>query len=123
MDRHPDPVGSPFPLLSMNGESVMAVAGADVGRNREDLRRRRLLRIAVWVGFPALFLWWRIALGRPVNLLRMPHIDLMLWLPVIFFVVLILSVILPSSSSAARRTCSTGRTRSTSGSTTSSAST
>src|SRR3954465_9252030 len=95
MDRHPDPVGSPFPLLSVNGESVMAVAGADVGRNREDLRRRRLLRIAVWVGLPALFLWWRIALGKPVNLLRMPHIDLMLWLPVIFFVVLILSVILP----------------------------
>ena len=95
MDRHNDPVGSPFPLLSVNGESVMAISGADVGRNREELRRRRLLRLAVWVGVPALFLWWRIALGKPINLLRMPHIDLMLWLPVIFFVVLILSVILP----------------------------
>src|SRR3954451_23055554 len=95
MDQNTAPVGSPFPLLSVNGESVMAIAGADVGRNREELRRRRLIRIAVWVGVPALFLWWRIALGKPVNLLRMPHIDLMLWLPVIFFVVLILSVIMP----------------------------
>src|SRR3954452_5431972 len=95
MDRHPDPVGSPFPLLSVNGEAVMAVGGADVGRNREELRRRRLIRIAVWVGAPAAILWWRILSGRPVNLLRMPHIDLMLWLPVIFFVVLILSVVMP----------------------------
>src|SRR3954465_4072546 len=95
MDRHPDPVGSPFPLLSVNGESVMAVAGADAGRNPGGLPPRPLFRVALWVGFPALFLWWRIALGKPVNLLRMPNIDLMLWLPVIFFVVLILSVIMP----------------------------
>ncbi|HET7529522.1 MAG TPA: AAA family ATPase [Mycobacteriales bacterium] len=79
----------------MNGEAVMAISGADVGRNREELRRRRLTRIAIWVGIPAAFLWWRILSGHPVNLVRMPHIDLMLWLPVIFFVVLILSVILP----------------------------
>jgi cell division protease FtsH len=95
MDRHPDPVGSPFPLLSVNGESVMAIAGADVGRNREELRRRRLIRVAVWVGLPAAILWWRILTDHPVNLLQFPHIDLMLWLPVIFFVVLIMSVILP----------------------------
>src|SRR3954468_5945620 len=95
MDRHPDPVGSPFPLLAVNGESVMAIAGADVGRNREELRRRRLIRVAVWGGAPAAILWWRILIGHPMNLLRMPHIDLMLWLPVIFFVVLILSVVMP----------------------------
>ena len=95
MDRHLDPVGTPFPLLSVNGESVMSVAGADVGRNREEVRRRRLLRVAFWVGVPAAFLWWRILAGHPFNFFRLPHIDLMLWMPVMFFVVLILSVVLP----------------------------
>src|SRR3954465_13271801 len=95
MDSHTDPVGRPFPLLSVNGESVMAIGGADVGRNREELRRRRPTRIAVWVGIPAARLWGGVLGGHPVNLVRMPHIDLMLWLPVIFFVVLILSVIMP----------------------------
>jgi cell division protease FtsH len=95
MDRHTDPVGRPFPLLSVNGDSVMAVAGADVGRNREEIRRRRLLRFSFWVGVPAAFLWWRILAGHPVNFIRMPHIDLLVWMPVLFFVVLILSVIVP----------------------------
>jgi cell division protease FtsH len=95
MDRHLDPVGTPFPLLSVNGESVMSVAGADVGRNREEIRRRRLLRVALWVGVPAAFLWWRILAGHPFNFFRLPHIDLMLWMPALFFLVLILSVVLP----------------------------
>jgi ATP-dependent Zn protease len=63
------------PLLDASGTAVMRLAGADVGRNREEQRRRRLWRIAVVAGLPALLLWWRILSGHPVNLLRMPSID------------------------------------------------
>ena len=42
-------------LLDAAGSRVMGLAGADVGRNREDLRRKRLWRLAVWAApFPAL---------------------------------------------------------------------
>ena len=83
------------PLMAAGGNKVVGLAGADVGHNREDLRIRRLRRLSAYIALPAVFLWWRIVMGDPVNLLQMPHIDLMLWMPVLFFAVLILSVILP----------------------------
>jgi cell division protease FtsH len=75
-------------LLAAAGDSVMGLAGADVGRNREDLRRRRLWRLAVFAGLPAALLWWRIGVGHPVNLLQWPHIDL-----VTFFIIVMLLVL------------------------------
>ena len=62
------------PLLAA-GDTVVAMSGADVGRNREEMRIKRLTRIAIMAGIPALFLWWRIGAGHPVNLLRMPAMD------------------------------------------------
>jgi ATP-dependent Zn protease len=53
----------------------MSLGRADVGRNREELRRARLARFALCLAVPAALLWWRIAAGAPVNVFRVPHID------------------------------------------------
>jgi cell division protease FtsH len=90
-----DVAGSPLPLLAAPGDVVVKMAGADVGRNREVMRQKRLWRFALYAGIPALYLWWRIDNGRPLDLVRWPHIDLLVWMPIIFFGVLILSVVLP----------------------------
>ncbi len=70
-------------------EGVVPVGRADVGRDREALRRRRLWRLAVWVGVPAALLWWRIGAGRPIDFFRPRHVDWLVVAPVAFFVVLI----------------------------------
>src|SRR6185503_10461539 len=75
--------------------TVVNVSGADVGRKREELRRRRLWRLALVAGVPALLLWVRIAVGQPLNLLQVPHINWFMVMPVMFFVVLILAVLGP----------------------------
>jgi len=76
------------PLLGATGQTVMRLAGADVGRNREDQRRRRLWRIAAIAAIPAAVLWWRIAAGHPLNMFQVPHIDL-----VTFFLIVMLLIV------------------------------
>jgi ATP-dependent Zn protease len=95
MNRQNAAAGETLPLLAAGGSSVLNVAGADVGRNREEMRRKRLLRLAAIVGAPALFLWVRIAGGEPLNLLQWPHINWIMVMPVLFFAVLILAVLGP----------------------------
>ncbi len=95
MNRQNAAAGQTLPLLAAGGSTVMNVAGADVGHNREEMRRKRLWRLAAIAGVPALLLWIRIATGDPVNLLRIPHIDWVLVMPILFFVVLILAVLGP----------------------------
>ncbi|HVS69224.1 MAG TPA: AAA family ATPase [Mycobacteriales bacterium] len=75
--------------LFANDGGVVAARQADVGYDRERLRRRRLRRLAVWTAVPATLLWWRIGNGRPVDLFRVPHIDWLVVVPVLFFVLLI----------------------------------
>ena len=74
MERQ-DATDATFPLLAAAGNAVLKMGGADVGRNREEMRRKRLWRLAVFVGLPAMLLWWRIAAGHPVNFFQIPHID------------------------------------------------
>ncbi|MDQ1745940.1 MAG: cell division protease FtsH [Frankiaceae bacterium] len=62
-------------LASAGGRGVVGLAGADVGRNREDLRRERLWRVAKWFGVPAVLLWWRILAGHGVDFFRIPSVD------------------------------------------------
>ncbi len=62
--------------------------GADVGRSREEMRRSRLLRIIVLVGIPTVFLWYRIAVGHPINWFQLPSIDPLLLIPSLFFLAL-----------------------------------
>jgi ATP-dependent Zn protease len=82
-------------LLDAGGSSVMSLTGADVGRNREDQRRKRLWRLATFAGIPAALLWWRIAAGHPMNLFQFPHIDPMIWFIVAMIVVLLLATLGP----------------------------
>jgi cell division protease FtsH len=81
------------PLFTTGGDAVLSIAGADVGLKRESQRRRRLWRLARWVGVPAALLWLKILDGHPINLLQMPHIDWVVVVPMMFFVILIVGVI------------------------------
>jgi ATP-dependent Zn protease len=61
---------------------------ADVGDTRERQRRRRLRNVAIVVGIPAMFLWFRLITGDPFNVFALPSIDPMLLVPILFFVLL-----------------------------------
>jgi ATP-dependent Zn protease len=76
-------------LLAAEADGVLAASRADVGYDREVMRRRRLVRLGVWVGIPAALLWWRIGVGRPVDFFHVPHIDWLIAVPVMFFALLI----------------------------------
>ena len=67
---------------------VMGRGAADVGRSRELLRKRRLLKLILFVGLPAAFLWYRILSGNPFNIFNLPSIDPLLLVPILFFVLL-----------------------------------
>jgi ATP-dependent Zn protease len=64
-------------------------ATADVGRSREDLRRKRLLTLLLVVGVPTAFLWYRILSGNPLDLFDLPSVDPLLVVPSLFFLLLI----------------------------------
>lgn len=75
--------------LFADDEGVVSVRHADVGYDGERMRLRRLRRLAAWAALPAALLWWRIGLGRPIDIFRAPRIDWLVVVPVLFFVVLI----------------------------------
>ena len=95
MDRTGENMGSPFPLLAAPGDAVVRMAGADVGRNREENRMRRLRRLAIWAGVPAALLWWAIGAGHPINLLQLPHIDSTTWFLIAMIIVISAAMLLP----------------------------
>jgi ATP-dependent Zn protease len=82
-------------LLEAAGSTVLRLAGADVGRNREDQRRRRLWRLAAFAGLPGLLLWWRILAGHPVNFFQLPSVDPMVAFIVAMIVILLLATVAP----------------------------
>jgi ATP-dependent Zn protease len=67
---------------------LIAARSADVGRNREKQRRRRLRTLAWLLGVPAAFLWLRLALGDPFNVFSFPNVDPLVVMPLLFFVLL-----------------------------------
>ncbi len=78
-----------FGRLPAAGDAVLDVGHADVGYDRERMRRRRLRRVAAWAALPAGVLWWRLGHGRPIDLFRVPHVDWLVVVPILFFVLLI----------------------------------
>jgi ATP-dependent Zn protease len=87
-------VGSGTPdLLREAGRGRLRRDGADVGRRRERTRRRRLLQIAVVLGPVTAWLWWRILDGRAVQVFRLPHVDWLIAVPILFFVLLALLLV------------------------------
>jgi cell division protease FtsH len=78
------------PMLAASANAVLAAGLADVGPKREKQRRRRLWRLATWVGVPAAFLWWRIIDDRPFDVFNLPQINWLLWAP--FLLILVIAV-------------------------------
>ena len=71
-----------------SADLVMRHGSADVGRSREQLRRKRLLTLLLVIGPPTAFLWWRLLSGDPLNLFNLPSIDPLILVPSLFFVLL-----------------------------------
>src|SRR5207249_5260928 len=86
----------PDDVRSLNQDRVITGALADVARARERTRRRRLFRIAVVLGVPTAFLWYRIFTGRPFNPFRAPQLDPMFLelLPALLLILLFAGVFL-----------------------------
>lgn len=77
---------------SLSSTTVMRAGDADVGQSRECKRRHRLRVMALWLGVPALFLWYRILSGQPVEW-GLPSIDAYLLVPILFFGALLLIIV------------------------------
>jgi cell division protease FtsH len=72
---------------------TQTAGGADVGRSREEMRRHRLVRLIVLVGIPTAYLWYRIGVGRPLNVFNLPHLDPLILMPSLFFLMLSLVLV------------------------------
>jgi cell division protease FtsH len=83
------------------GGALVGASGADVGVARERARLRRLRNLALLLGIPTAFLWYRILDGRPLNLLAgpgMPEDPILYVIPVIFVLAILVLVGIPLAS-------------------------
>lgn len=67
----------------------------DIERLRERRRRARLTGVAAVLGPVALWLWWRLLAGDPVGRPRLPEMDPLLVMIVVFYVAMLLTLALP----------------------------
>ncbi len=82
--------------LAFGGSAgVLSSRRADVGADREKRRRKLLLKIAIIVGIPAIFLWYRLIDGRPFNVFALPHVSMLSLFPLIIVVAIVGAVIVP----------------------------
>jgi cell division protease FtsH len=79
--------------VTTHSDRMLSVGSADVGRSREGQRRRRLWRLTVVLLVPGIFLWYRIFVGRPFDVFRLPHINLLILMPLLLFGTLIFMVV------------------------------
>ncbi len=89
---------APGSIAAALGGALITAAGADVGAMRERVRRARLRTLAIVLGVPTAWLWFRILDGRPVNLLQAPPMprDPALWvIPVVFVLAIVILVSMP----------------------------
>lgn len=88
-------------IAAQLGGALVTAAGADVGASRERVRRVRLRNLAIVLGVPTLFLWYRILDGRPINLVQAPPMpeDPVLWIiPAVFVLAIVILVAMPLMS-------------------------
>jgi cell division protease FtsH len=83
------------------GGALVRASSADVGAARERARLRRLRTLALVLGLPTAFLWYRILVGRPLNVLAgpgMPEDPILYVIPVIFVLAILVLVGIPLAS-------------------------
>jgi ATP-dependent Zn protease len=71
-------------LLSAGAGTLLSMSGADVGVKREDSRRRRWIKLTVFILSVAAFFSWR-SVTAPGNVIPLPHIDPFLLTIILFF--------------------------------------
>jgi cell division protease FtsH len=88
-------------VASRLGGGLIDAVQADVGAARERMRRHRLRVLAVILGVPGAFLWWRILTERPFNIFAlpaMPEDPILYVLPLVIILALIAVVAMPLAS-------------------------
>src|SRR4051794_576448 len=80
---------------ALGAPGLIAARTTDVGRTRERRRRERLLTVALVLGAPAAFLWFRLLSGDPFNVFALPHIDPLLLFAAIVPVAIVGAVVVP----------------------------
>ncbi len=83
---------------AIGGANLVEARTADVGQRRERQRIGRLRMLAVLLGIPTAYLWFRILTDRPLNLLQLPSFgpDWMLYaLPLVIVVAIGIAVAMP----------------------------
>jgi len=88
-------------IAAQLGGALVSAAGADVGASRERVRRVRLRNLAIVLGVPTIYLWYRILDGRPINLVQAPPMpeDPALWIiPAVFVLAILILVAMPLMS-------------------------
>jgi ATP-dependent Zn protease len=75
-------------LLSAGAGTLLSMSGADVGVSREDSRRRRWIKLTVFILSLAAVLSWR-SVVAPSNIVPLPHIDPFLLTIIVFFGVML----------------------------------
>jgi cell division protease FtsH len=83
------------------GGALVQASAVDVGATRERIRRTRLRTLAIVLGIPTAFLWYRILDGRPINLLQappMPQDPVLYVIPAVFVLAILILVAMPLMS-------------------------
>jgi cell division protease FtsH len=83
------------------GGALVRASSADVGAARERARQRRLRSLALVLGIPTAYLWYRILDGRPFNVIAtpgMPDDPILYVIPVIFVLAILVLVGIPLAS-------------------------
>jgi cell division protease FtsH len=95
LDTTPTAASAPLAPSDLSATGLITARTADVGRARESRRRDRLKMVAVVVGLPAAFLWYRLLSGHPFNVFALPHIDPLLLFGMLIPVAIIGAVVVP----------------------------
>ncbi|WP_370324807.1 AAA family ATPase [Euzebya sp.] len=80
------------------GGGLVGAHHAGVGASRERARLRRLRVLAVVLGVPTAYLWWRILDGRAIDVLQVPDLgeDALIWvLPIVIVIAIGIAVAMP----------------------------
>ncbi len=83
-----------MPDAELQTPAIVDARLADVGVSRERLRRRRLRGLALVLGVPTLFLWYRLVTGDPFNVFALPSIDPLMFMQILIVLAIVGSVLI-----------------------------